>query len=351
MIRFSTQKVQIYRNNALSSLFHRMMWGQAMSFIWDEDVIGDWTYGNNLLEPRLGMVILCYSSTYMPLHFDRARRFGRMAIKYPSVQPDVGILEVTSSHLNRDHASVREGMLSMAKGLEGEGVNCGYFYEKLLLEGRQTLEGVQTLFIPNGTYMPRELAEILATWTRKGGILVCYGPAGVFSRYGRDSGLLLKDAFGGRRWEPNPHRSRWTLREGDRFVHSQFPIGRGVCKVYRGALGQGKVFVFSSVSALDRMRPVAVRLVREATILSFYCRAKHLDLVMRDAGEHRYLYLLNPDLYASREDDILVRGKVGAVVDLGLQRPVNVPVEFDNGYSSFRVRLEPAEGTVLRIAE
>ena len=335
----------IYKNSGLFQAFHRMMWGQGMSTIWDLGKEYDFTYSQCFSDPRLGYVLLRYFSTYASLMLDRARRLGGPALAAPSVQPEVGILEVTSSYYSapiRD--ALRGGMCEAAMALEEKGINYGVFYEKLLLEGKQTLAGVQTLIVPNGICMPESMAEMLVQWVKEGGALIAYGALGAYDEYGKPGNKVLKAVFGeGIEWEHQAY-NWWSPRSQPEIK----PVETwGKIKVFRGTLGKGHVWVFNSVTDTEVMAAKTVEIVGNVTKRSFYCRNNRFDLVMRESGKTRYLYVLNSSLTKTAEDEIVIDRKVKTIVDDGLRRPMRVPFICDQGQTVFTLKLAPAEGTLI----
>ncbi|MDD5706444.1 MAG: beta-galactosidase [Kiritimatiellae bacterium] len=331
-----------YRNNALGQLFHRMMWGQASSQMAGGLWIGgeSWTYGSVWQEARLGCFALRYASTFVPVHLDRASRFGRVALSAPTVQPDIGILEATSSYFNATpDQAVRNGMLKVGNGLEAGGYNAGFFYEKLLLEGRQTLKGVQTVVVPNGTCMPDALADMLAEWTRQGGALICLAPAGVYNQFGRPANRLLRQAFPDAEWQQSSEI--WTPT--NKALASIETVGK--IPVYQGSLGRGTVVVFGGLDVVDK----ALEHIARHTTRSFHCRDNRFDLCMRASGDTRYLYVLNPSPDETAEDEVLIRGDIGRIIDRGLERPIAVPMTREKEHTVFTIKLAPSEGTLLQL--
>ena len=349
-----------YKRNGLVQLFHRMMWGQSMSAIWGfntppHEGENDWTFGIPWPEPRLGYAtVFSFKTGFVPLHLDRAARFGGQALAFPSVQPDIGILEVTSSYYNAlPSDALRSGMTETAIALENKGYNYGIFYEKLLLEKKQALDGVQLLIVPNGTCLPPELCGILTEWVKGGGRLVATGALGVFNQYGRPDGTFLRSVFGEGNWA---HNSYDNWKPVDVSIKPVETVGKA--ELYQHDLGKGTVWLFNTADMSGKILSRCLELVAENTARSFYCKDNKFDLAMRAAPDKtflsmprspgkKYLYVLNSSLKETVEDEIIINGEFRRVSDAGLPREMLVPSRCEKGKTIVPLRLHPAEGTLL----
>ncbi|MDD5707768.1 MAG: beta-galactosidase [Kiritimatiellae bacterium] len=335
----------IVKNIGLQESYHQMMWGQALpSFAARLDLANVWL-GGPVGDVRFGGLLLRYMASSPAIVMDRARRIGRIALKAKSVAPDVAILEATSAWHNEPVPTVRAGMSAAALELEKTRFNYGFLYEQLLLDGRQSLKGIQTVIVPAGFCMAESLSDRLVRWTKAGGTLICYGAPGVYNSYGQGDGRLLKKAFPDVIWRKDA--GEWR------------PIGAAVPKslqpdgetgLYQGELGHGKVFVYGSENVTEAMSARTAELVRANTVRHSGSADSRLDLAVRSDGKHTYVYILNSSLKETIESDVFVQGKYAEAQDLGLQRPVYVPLTRQDGRTTFRVHLAPAEGTLVQLA-
>ena len=337
-----------YKNNGLRQAFHMMMWGQAVQGVWYGQATG-WSPGANWTEPRLAHIVLRYSSTFLPLMIDRARRIGVPALEAPSVPPDVGILEATSSYFNGwPMAATRGGMAATARAFEKAGLNYGFFYEAPLLEGEQDLMGVQALVVPNGICMPPQLARLLGDWIEAGGILIGFAPPGVYDSYGQPAGALLDRVWPGVAWAPEGYEWRPASTNAPPVEHRP-DLAPGA--LYRGRLGRGEVAIHAAANAFDALALAALAEVRRTVKRSFFGDGNAFDLALRRRGDRSFLYALNYDLELTRTDTIRVRGRVRSVADINLERPALVPFRSEEGHTVFDLRLAPAEGTLLELCD
>ncbi len=334
----------VLKNNGIQSAFHRMMWGQGMSTVWYGNTSGDWLDSAAIADPRTGTLLLRYHSTYIPILIDRSRRFGGIALEAPSVQPDVAILESISSYYNSLPVRImRRSMEDIGSKLGNSGFNYGFLFEQLLLDNKQSLAGIQTIVIVNGTCLPEVMSDKLEKWIKKGGTLICLAPAGVYNRYGKSCGKLLKKAFPGLTWQ-HDKLFNWT------------PTGKNIpkpvktlknCNVYGANLGKGKVYVFSRPDANKQIKDFTAEIVTACTKRSFYAEKNKFDLCMRKLNGKYYLYVLNPSLYGPAEDEIVIRGKISGLIDRGLEQPVLVPFKYINGKTFIKLKLAAAEGSLF----
>ncbi len=339
---------ECYKANGLAMLFDSMAWGQSLHDLWRGIGTGA-AAGDNWPEPRLGNTVLRYSTTHMPLSMARIRRVGRVALEYPTVQPDVAILEVTSSFFDALPTSLyylgpRLWMGEIAAALEEEGWNYGYLWERLVLEGKQSVQGIQTIVVPLGYCCPPELAEKLIAWVRDGGRLILVGPCGIYNQYGRPDNRLLSAAFGDADWTQQTARS-WTPSSPDERPSNE------EAGVYQAALGRGTVLLFGD---LDDPFPMdeLMRAVAANTRSTIHCTNPEFKLVLREAPDAYYLYVVNTDarpLEGASQGEVTLTRAISEAADLGVHKPVSVPLTQVQDRTHFTIRLAQGEGTLVRL--
>jgi len=74
-------------------------------------------------------------------------------------------------------------------------------------------------------------------------------------------------------------------------------------------------------------------------------------MVVRDAPNCYYVYIVNMDWQQTREAQVTLARPTTGVADMGCDKPTPVPYSTSDRDTRFWVRLEPAEGTVLRVAK
>ena len=345
-----------YLVHGLTDLFNAVAWGHSLWHVWYGPHPG-WSEGFEFIEHRFDGVTLRYSSGCFPVAMARCRRIGRVAQEVPTVDPPIAILESTASFYN--DLGVRSGMLSVAKAFEKERFPHDFLFERLLLDGRQSLAGKKLVVVPVGLCMPDRLQERLVAWVRGGGALVAIGPVGVFDEYGKPAGRVLQAAFPGAQWQPHEHRmSRWTV--------TGHPVGSVIGRYGKGGqilkarLGKGYVYMFTANvqphsstgftigdearSFVDILAPYMTRYVWSGT------GAYHLVLRRRPGpGQPLWIYVVNPDFDNAVADEIAVQEEFRAIDDVALPVPFPVPFRVENGSTRIRLNLHPGEGALLRL--
>ena len=347
-----------YRTHGLTDLFDAVAWGHSLWHVWYGPHPG-WSEGFEFIEHRFDGVTLRFSSGCFPVAMARCRRMGRVALEVPTVPEATAILESTASFYNGFGPHVRMGMLSTAKALERERHTYDFLFERALRDGKQSLDATKLVIVPSGLCMPDALQERLLAWVRRGGVLVAIGPVGLFDEYGKPAAALLQAAFPDTKWQPHDHRlSRCTVTGHARgcVLGTYGKSGQ----VLKARIGAGLVYVFTDKflpdlataftidgkphGFVDIVAPHMPRTVRSGK------GTYHLVLRRRPGqGQPLWLYLVNPDFDRVVADEVVVDGAFGAVDDVGLPLPFPVPFRLEDGCTRIRLKLQPGEGTLLRL--
>ncbi|MDD3953129.1 MAG: beta-galactosidase [Lentisphaeria bacterium] len=320
------------RNRSLCEKSMLMMWGGTMMefYGWGG---GNWQYDLGFHDPRLDRLIFNYIAPIYPIFMERIRRIGSVALTAPLAKPEIGLLEVTSSHYNG--CKVRSGMQALATELSESSWDYEFLYEQLLLEKEQNLAGTKVLLVPAGECMPEELFVLIEDWVRSGGILFCTGgPSGILNQYGQDTGRM-KSLFG-EHWQ-RPSEGLWEFSGAAPFFQD------GGSKAWQWSYGRGLILVY------NQMHPDFIQHLSEVTVKPFGSDALELQFCLREDSTAKYLYVLNWSDQQIVTSEIYLRGKYSSVLDLGLQVPLSVPVQHVSGQTRFPCRLAPGEVTLYQI--
>jgi len=327
------------RNNGLRQFYQNIQWGRSTLVFWlGHDF--SFLHNGNWTENRLGHTVLRYHSAYIPLGIARAQAHRAIYLETPLVKPEVGILESESSFYNV--WNVRGGGSEFSSLLFRKGHDYGNLFERLLVEGRQSLDGYKVVILPEAVCLPDGFAEKLSGWVKEGGVLITTGPAGLNNEYGVKSGKFLDEVIGPGQW--NYENGILKVTESAPGINVKAYDTSNRPALLEKSYGKGKVYLRTSVVPENLM----YELISGYAPRKFYGKDNRFQLAMRQGKDGiRYLSLLNPDCYETLEDEIVLEGEYKKVADISNNFPL-LP-EIQKGKTSFKVRLTPAEGVMIRI--
>ena len=325
--------------HALREISHQIMFGSIAPNMFYEDLNqypNEWQYGFPLTDHRLGYMPFNYFASFWRLAKERAVRFGEKALTAKSVIPDAVVLEVDSARRN---ALPERCIYTMCKAfstfMEQQNMLYGFRFEKFVSDGRQKLDGIQVVFVPNGIVMTEELDSKLETYLRNGGTVIAFAPPGVYNEYGKPkTGGLLAKAFPGVKWTHQKY-SRW------------FADGKqALCR--QAKLGLGTLYVFDNPNQWDTNLPEFRKLLKRYIQPSLTCSQNDFQFSYLEADGARYLYVLNYNINQTCEGEFSVPGSV-KVTDLSLASPQVLSVTKRKGRTVFRTKLAPSALALFKI--
>ncbi|OGV82300.1 MAG: hypothetical protein A3K19_25100 [Lentisphaerae bacterium RIFOXYB12_FULL_65_16] len=322
--------------------------GRSFFTVW-YGVCPGWCDEGYWTDPRWLHATLRYSTMAIPVSVARLRQFERPLLDYPLVTPRVNILESNASFLNGYPThTLRAKAFMFSRYLEKNGWDYGVLWERLILNGKQSLDGSDVILLPNATSMPTEMQVRLRDWVQAGGTLIAVGAAGVYDPWGKPDGTLLKAAFGEGSWK---YDARVWVPEKD---PTESKVGayppRGT--VYRASLGKGTVALFSQVyNEAEPEEQILGYVAGGAKQRAFYGVGAKFALTLREdkVGNRWFLTALNADAFDAATDEIRFHGPQVAVLDLELPG-IAIPTRREGDESVFRLQLAPGEGVVLELA-
>ena len=89
--------------------------------------------------------------------------------------------------------------------------------------------------------------------------------------------------------------------------------------------------------------------IEAATDRPAYDDKDAFEMVLREQGDVRYLCIINPSIDDASASTVHVKGEFAAVVDLDYEHGYPVPARRQNGETTFPLRLEPGEATMIRL--
>lgn len=296
----------------------------------------DWQYGFNMLDHRVGFMTYNYHASFHRVFKERAIRMSEIALTSKSVRPDFAVLEVDSARRNAlPERSVYSMCRTFAMEMEKRNINYSFLYEKLVSDGRQKINDIPVIFVPNGIVMTKALDRKLEDYLVNGGTIIAFAPPGVYNEFGQDKsdGLLAK-AFRNTKWTTLNYTS-WTAN-GKR---QQF---------WTAKLGKGTLYVFSESMNFDTNCSKVISLFKKHNKPVITCSSLDVQYSLREKNGKRYLYLLNYDMYKTEVAEIGVAGKYN-VTDISIPGKQKVKAAYRNGMTYFKIRLAPVEMALLEL--
>jgi hypothetical protein len=319
---------QAIRNNGLRQAYQQVQWGRSVLVYWlGHDFM--FLHNGNATENRLGNRVLRYHSAYAPLSIARAEAHRAIYLECPLVQPDIGILESESSFYN--------------VCARNYGAN---LFERLIMEGRQSLDNYKLINVPNAPYLPDKFVEKLLEWVKKGGILLTTGPVGVMNELGVKSGKMPDEVLGAGQW--TYEKGKLSVKDGSPGLTVLAIDSSKQPALIEKDCGKGKVYMRLNTVNNESVNESISKIINQYAPRKFHGKDNRFHLVMR-AGKKGELYLsvLNPDCYKQLDDEIVLEGEYKTIADISCNFPI-LP-EIRDGKTSFKLSLAPAEGVMIRI--
>jgi len=344
-----------------ASVWRNLAWGKQVLVFFD--FYYDWpAYHNAFLDRDLGYSILRPSACVVPVTKRRALRFNDILLRTEVATPPIIVLEPTASILNSPQLHPNKSF-SYHSHVAGKDVhellfpaNYPFLYvpEQAVLDG-YSLKQHRVIILPEAPYLPTGMTDRLLSWVKAGGTLISFGVPGIWTPYGANDLRLVSAAFGPTEVKderPGEWKWSWSIAGSGPKPVRELNNAAGQLAAALVTLGRGRVLVATGAFETPELR----RLFYEVLDLGIgrrpaACQRDAFELVLRqDPHGHRFLFALNPDLRATREDQVTVAGQCSHCTDLGVGSGVPVPARAASGQTVFALRLHPGEGTVISLA-
>ena len=291
----------------------------------------------------------------------KALRFNDVLMNTEVVEPPIILLQPTASVLNSPPVHPNQAF-SYHTTIAGRvhdllfPKNHPFLYvpEEAVLDDGYDLAKHKVIVLPQAPYLPEAMTDKLLEWVRQGGTLVSVGVPGIWNAYGQDDLRLVKQVFGQCRVsDAQPGKWEWVWEPGakDSPVELSTDPASGRVLAARANCGAGTVLMAPqgfNTPAVQKLFYAAID--RAIGQRPARCEKDAFELVLRqDRQGRRYLFALNPHTREAREDEVILSGQYLACTDLGVGSGVPVPARVKDGIITIRLRLEPGEGTVLRL--
>ena len=381
------------RVNAAVSVWRKMAWGYKM--LNPFGTFNGWNYNHGrsderytVLLPTLGHNIekslLREAATALTLGKKRAGEYWSILSESRVVQPEIGLIcEGGDVHWDRLLRSLDFDFRYLPKQLIVDRPQVLAAYRVLILP-LQWGDGRRRAYPPN---FPDGLDVALLNWVESGGTLICSGVPGVYDHYGFKNGRLMTRIFGadiGFERAGEEGYPAWRIQLSAQEKQTAVELRQsGQPALIRAGFGKGAVLVsaeplIGAKRIQRKMQEIVLghlnRLIAVPTASSEWHR---FELVTRqDRRGQRYVFVINTDIHEPAEDLVTVKGEFRQVMDLGISSICAVPLvprepvvatrpyykrargtgggihtQFQSapGTTSFFMRLQPGEGTVLKL--
>ena len=299
----------------------------------------DWQYGFVMLDHRVGFMTYNYHASFQRVFKERAIRMSEVALTSKSLRPDFAVLEVDSARRNAlPERSVYAMCRTFAMEMEKRNVNYGFLFEKLVSDGRQKINDIPVIFVPNGIVMTKALDKRLEDYLVNGGTIIAFAPPGVYDEFGHDKadGLLTK-AFKDTKWATNKNYTSWTANGKKQ-------------QYWTKKLGKGTLYVFSASMDFEPNCEALMSIFNKHNKPVITCPNLNIQYSIREKAGKRYVYLLNYDMHKTETAEIGVAGKYN-VTDISIPGNQKVNATYRNGKTYFKVRLAPVEMALFELSK
>jgi len=311
------------RAQAAIALWRNLIWGARgfvlfnLDFSWDHPKDGgDWN--NNLLNAITGYQTPRYAAGVFAQVLPKAQALFDELYHTKVEDEGVMILEPTTSV----YAAVPTGTAQWWARRITQELLRGFYRpafcpERYVISGREDLSGVRVMVLPPAPYVPDALAEKLADWTDRGGVLVTLGP------------FATHDAFGKSRPPEAPFAGRqpggeWAMGAGRHISIAFGGTPDDIASAVRGAV-DAAVGPRAATAADDRV-----------------------ELMLRRAADGRSLLVaLDTDTDEPVDGEVFVRGDYDRVTDVSAEGGIGVPILREQDNLRIPVRLDPGEARVF----
>lgn len=383
-------KEQDVRVHGTLSVWRKMVWGYKALNVFGS--FNYWEYNHGLTDerytvlqgrmtPGIEMSLLREAATAITLGKKRAREFWPILSRTEVAQPSVGLVA--------DSPEVKWDQI-----LTSRDYGFRYLSQQLIVDKPQVLSPYRLLILPligrdparvhllPGYANPDGLDAALLKWVQSGGTLICSGIPGMYDKYGFESGRLMERIFGEEITYQTTDSSvpiwneyqTWNIQ----VSRQDSPVTIELSQEGRPALisarfGKGMVLVsteplLGSKLIHRRMQDILFAYMDRVAGLPTASSDRHrFEVIMReDSNGQRYLFIINPGIDQRAEDLVVVKGEYRQVIDLGISSVCAIPLiprepvvvksrdyttEYQSapGTTSFFMRLQPGEGTVLKL--
>jgi hypothetical protein len=386
------------------SIWRNMVWGRKVLGVYGP--FDGWGYRFNYMDSAHSCelahtvgpsgTLIREAGTSIPLGKKRSREFWPYLDRTEVVKPRIAVIVPSTSMINdypyhdphQGYSTVNRELIRMERFLTPRDFDFRFVPEEVIVSGEENLDGFKAILLPYAPYFPDGLTDKLLAWVASGGHLIASGIPGIYDPYGFDAPALMEAVFGARldyAYAGDDDVWRWNVTVGDSEGVTQLLHSENGPLLFFAEHGAGRVLVSTEsffATANQRALQAGFAHAIESAIEwpAASSRRRLFEMVTRqDDNGRRYLFVINPDLRDTAIDYITVDGQYQTITDMGIgshcaislapRQPISVnsratdstsrhsdgtaliSVRSPPGRTTFQMRLEPGEGTVLELAQ
>jgi hypothetical protein len=347
--RIAEEKVQ---RAALAKYLYRLtVWGRNIQIWWYAYTTADYllSYNDNWFNPVYDLTTLRYAAAALPVGREKIKRLEPLLLDSTIVPARIAMIQPNTSMLVQRYSlgpSFLE-MLELHAFLFGRNDLYELIPEGYFVAGRASLDDFDVVILPYAPYFPDKFAAPLRDWIRKGGTLIAAGPFGLYDKFGFEHGDLWSELFGSHAMKlltaATQSEWKWSAEDGSKGSD-----------VLDARLGYGRVLVLlRSLRNRDFWQRGTSRIAEalEGKLRRpIRCTASDLELSLhRRQDGQRFVCVINRNVDRAIYGTITVPGVLKRVVDRDIPGGFPLPLRSGSGETSFSIRLEPAEFTLLTV--
>ena len=288
-----------------------------------------------------------WSAAAIPVAKARLRRMENLLLTLRKAPSKVLLVFPRTSWLHQPTGrAVRHETTPLVKLMHANARDFSFRAETRLTAGQENLDDIECILLPWAVHLPKALTEKLIAWTRAGGTLICFGPAGALDEYGFAAGALLKQTLGD---APKPtgnlHASPWAWDFADAAAENP---------IITKTAGKGRVvFVRREQRELYKETGAAERMlaaINKASTPPVTVTGSPLEVYrLLDEKGAPTLGLLNPDPDEPARATLTIRGDLNRAFDLDFPGGFPIPAKRETEGLRLDIQLAPGGMTLLRL--
>jgi hypothetical protein len=336
------------RHGTQKHIFRMTAWNTFLQVWWYSYTTAEYLtrYDGNYFDPAYALTTLRYRTAALPVYFRKFKRLQAALLDSRLVAPRLCVLAPTASMRNNFPVGASQTeVFDLFWELYPRNDHFDLVYEDYFLDGRARLDDFDAILLPYAVYLDERLQEALGKWLHaQPRLLVSVGPFGLYDELGRDSGKLASAVFPGRPLKLEfPDKSPWQGTADPQPAGETLAARVGPSDVV--ALLQPTAQCKTRRGVWDKL----LRQIEDVAERAAYDDKNAFELVLRESGNERFLWVLNPNQDDVIESVVRVRGVFPSVTDLDYEQGFPVTSRVEAGRTVFPLRLAPGEATVLRL--